>query len=227
MASPIPHSPTPITAADLTAGEWRERFAALARVPVDEPVPEEFHAAVVGLLSAPKASQRAKAVSAAVRVGAPIVPHLLAVLADAAPDEIDAQRAVLDALEQLGPAALPAVEVLRELAGDPWLGACAQSALAAIDPPRYSGFQLLCAAVTVAGLLTAAFTAAPTSGIAPVAATVGVVGWCVAIGLWWARPGAVGLVCVFAVGFATLTAVGATGGVASVFSELSHVHVRR
>jgi hypothetical protein len=226
LAKPTPPSPTPLTATDLTAGEWQERFAALARLPIDEPVPEEFHAALVGLLSAPKASQRAKAVSAVVRAGAPVVPLVLAVLTEVEPEGVDTRRAAVVALGQLGPAARPAVEVLRELADDPWLGACAQSALAAIEPPR-SGLYLLCTTIAIAALLTVASLTAPANGVGPIAVLSGFVGLCVAFGLWWTRPGAAGVVCVFVVGLALAGTVWMTGGFTNVFTELSHVLARR
>src|SRR5690349_11509015 len=91
-----PDSPTPVavTVAGLTEGQWPARFEALARLPADERVPAELHGAVAGLLAAPEAEQRAAAVAAVARVGAPAVPLLLAMLADE-PHDADTRRAVV------------------------------------------------------------------------------------------------------------------------------------
>ena len=147
-----------VTSAHLSEGTWSERFAALARVTADEPVPAELHPALVGLLAAPEADQRAGAVAVAARAGAPIVPLLLAVLADEA-SEPDAQRAAVVALGRLGPSAHAAAWVLLDLVDDPRLGSCARAALDAVEPPQRGGFQLLCVVVAIAALVAMALTA--------------------------------------------------------------------
>ena len=220
-----PDSPTPgeVTVAELTEGEWPARFEALARLPADERVPAGLRAAIVGLLAAPEAEQRTAAVAVVARVRTPAVPLLLAMLADEAHDA-DTRRAVVVALAQLGPAARPAVPVLLELVEDPWLGPCARGALAAISPRR-SHVPLLCAALAFAALVAALLTAPP-AGFGMVAGAVAVVAVCVAIGLWWTRPGAAGLVWVLAVGFAVAAAVLITGTATGVFGEVARVLAR-
>jgi HEAT repeat protein len=126
-----------------------ERAAAFAELPIDEPVPPELHPSLIGLLAAPEAEQRAEAVAVVARAGAPIVPLLLAVLADEGAGT-DARRAAVLALGELGPSAHAAAWVLLDLADDPELGACARSALAAVEPPPRSSFPLLCAVIAMA-----------------------------------------------------------------------------
>lgn len=213
----------PVTVAELTEGEWRSRFEALARLPARARVPAELHAAVVGLLAAPEAEQRAAAVAVVARIRRPAVPLLLALLADES-QAADTRRAVVVALAQLGRAAKPAVPALRELVEDPWLGPCARGALTAIAPRR-THLPLLCATLAFAALVGALLTAPP-AGFGMVAGAVAVVAVCVAIGVWWTRPGFAGLVWVFAVAMAISAAVLVTGTVTGVFGELARVLAR-
>ncbi len=220
-------TPTPVKVAELSEGAWPSRFAALARVSDADPVPGELHEALVGLLAAPEAEQRARAVSAVVRAGPAVVPLLTALFADGTPDDPDTRRAAVVALGRFGPAARSAVPLLRDLAGDPWHGPCARAALAAIDPPR-GGFRVLGPALAGAALTAVAFAALPSGAAGPVAVALGVIGLSIVVGLWWTRPGAVGLVWVAAVGAAVAVAVGlwATGGVTNVFAELARALAR-
>jgi hypothetical protein len=207
-----------VTGAELTEGKWQARFKALARLPAGKRVPAELHAAVVGLLAAPEAEQRTAVVAVVARVGAPAVPLLLAMLADESHDA-DTRRAVVVALAQLGPTAKPAAPALRELVEDPWLGPCARGALAAIAPRR-SHLPLLCAALAFAALVGALLTASP-DDLGIVAGAVAVVAVCVAIGIWWTRPGFAGLVWAYAVGMAVAAAVLVTGTVTGAFAEVA------
>jgi hypothetical protein len=215
--------PKPVTVAELTEGEWHSRCEALARLPANERVPAKLHAAVVGLLAAPEAEQRTVAVLAVARVRSPAVPLLLALLADES-QAADTRRAVVVALGQLGPVALPSVPRLVELVEDPWLGPCVRAALAAIAPRR-THFPLLCSALAFAALVGALLIASP-AGFSMVAGAVAVVAVCVAIGVWWTRPGFAGLVWAVAVGMAVAAAVLVTGSTTGVFAEVARVLAR-
>src|SRR5207245_2898929 len=113
--SPEEPSLPAVTVADLSEGDWPSRLGALARLPKEGPIPAQLHAALVGLLAAPGSGQRRFVVSLLARIGAPVVPLLLAVLTDGPSDGEDERRAVVVALGRLGPAARASVPALRKL----------------------------------------------------------------------------------------------------------------
>jgi hypothetical protein len=210
---------TAVTAEELSGGEWPARIAALDRLPTEGAVAGELHAALVGLLAAPEADQRAKAVAAVVRGGAPLVPLLVAVLEDETRGP-DARRAAVVALGRIGRPARAAAGALHALVADDWLGPPARAALAAIEPRRPRGFPLLWAAVAGAALLSGLVTAAPSVG-GPLAAALGVVGLSAAVAVWRVRPGAAGVVWLAVVLVAAAAAVWLTGGLSDVFAEVA------
>lgn len=210
--------PPPVGPADLSEGDWPSRLAALRRLPAGSPIPPDLHPALVALLAAPEAEQRAAAVEAVARAGPPIVPLLVAALTRDPPDAAEARRAAVVALGWLGPAARPAVALLRSLASDPWLGPCVGPALAHIRPRgRFGGAGVLVASAAAAG----AATLFASGGVAPVAAVAGVVAACVAAGVWWCRPGPAVWVLGVGVGAAALVGGWAGGFLPDVFDRVS------
>lgn len=215
----------PLTVADLADGDWPSRIGALARLPTDGPIPVEFHSAVVGLLNAPESQQRETVVAVVARIGAPAVPLLMGVLADGPPEGDECRRAAVVALGRIGPAAKPAMALLRELTNDAWLGVCAHAALELIEPaPRPRWLHTLLAAL-LAVVLSVAVVARPPIDGGLLLAVVLVVVACLAVGVWWTRPGPVSWVMVFIVGVAVVIAWQTShheGG----FGELANVLAR-
>ena len=222
---PDDQSATAVTVVSLSDGDWSIRLAALSRLPADQPIPFDLIPALVGLLAAPESHQRAEVVSVVSRIGAPVVPHLIAVLKDAPPEAAEFRRAAVVALGRLGPIARPSVPLLLEAADDPWLGPCVRSALAAIEPITRRDWPLLfCTLLVVMSFASLALARQPLNG-GPEAMVVGVVGLSVAFGIWWTRPKSALGVSVFLVVIAMVMAMTAAGGVTRMFERLSRAMV--
>lgn len=225
---PTPQPTPPPTAADLTEGSWRRRIAALARLPLGEPVPAELLPALVELLAAPDSAQREAAVAAVVRAGAPAVPLLVESLTNQPPEQADSRRAMVVALGRLGALAAPAVPLLGTLLDDPWLGPCVESALAAIAEERAGRNGWVHLVVAAALMVVCVSLGWVSSGsFDPLLAAAAVVGWSVAIGLLWTRPGPAAWVVLFAVGVTVALAATVVDGVSHFFADVAAVLIPR
>lgn len=133
----------------LRVGSWQSRMGHLRRLCEAGPIPAEALAAVVALLDPENTEDREKVVRAIVREGAAAVPPLTAALREEPADGADFHRAVVFALERIGPAASSAVPLLKTLEKVPELQVGVRRALEAIRPPVGLGWKLVLVALLV------------------------------------------------------------------------------
>lgn len=210
------------TLAGLTHREWQNRVAAVQRAAAAGKASSDPHLSLVALLADPAAEQRLAAVDAVSWIGAPIVPLLIAALAYIPPVEADARRAVAVAIGRIGPPARAALPLLQALANDPGLGDCVRSAIARIDVRRrWAAMAVGLALTAVAAGVTALMSLLPAGGVSPVTLGVPLVAVCVAVGVWWARPGPAALAWGLSVFAAVVIAAGVGGVLTTVFGRVT------